>query len=352
MRILISTYYFFPSIGGIETAGLTLARGLVERGHQVTVVTLTPAAAGVADAFPFTVVRNPSFLAQMRLARQHDLVWQNGVCLRLAGLFFARRPIVFAHHGPLQWAALKRLICAIGVNVFVSPMMQNLIRLPGPVIPNSYDEHTFQVIPGIERDRDLIYVGRLVPEKGVDLFIAALGQLARKGLRFRATVTGLGPEESKLKAQAADCGVSQMVDFTGAVQGRALAELLNRHKVLVVPPRWEEPFGIVALEGLACGCVAVGTQSGGLVDAIGPAGLIVPKNDANALAQAIEGLMTGPELLSRYRRNANRHLRCFTQSELISRSEDVIVKAVANSHGSRSFSLLRHTYQLLMSPRE
>ncbi|KAB2881876.1 MAG: glycosyltransferase family 4 protein, partial [Pseudorhodoplanes sp.] len=56
MRILISSYQFLPSIGGLETATLTLASGLAERGHEVTVVTATPADG--PDGFPFRVCRN------------------------------------------------------------------------------------------------------------------------------------------------------------------------------------------------------------------------------------------------------------------------------------------------------
>jgi glycogen(starch) synthase len=336
MRILMSSYYFAPSIGGIETACLTLAHGLLDRGHDVTVVTATARAPGASDDFPFRVVRQPSLAAQVELADEHDLLWQNGVCLGLAGLLVSDMPRIFVHHGPLRWAAIKRLVCRTGLNVYVSNMMKDLIGLPGAVIPNSYDERTFDLLPDVERDRDVVFVGRFVPEKGADILIDSLGRLAQKGRRLRATVVGLGAEAANLKSQAAAAGIQDLVEFPGLIRGNALAQLLNRHRVMVVPSRWEEPFGIVALEGLACGCVVVGSQSGGLVEAIGPAGPIVPKEDPDALASVLDRLTTDSELYSRYQANAGAQLQKFTQKRLLDASEMMIAKAVAGHHGANA----------------
>ena len=71
-------------------------------------------------------------------------------------------------------------------------------------------------------------------------------------------------------------------------RGAELAALLNRHQVLVVPSRWAEPFGIVALEGLACGCFVIGSEGGGLKEAIGPGGITFVNGDASALAGALQ----------------------------------------------------------------
>ncbi len=121
MRVLVSTYDFAPQIGGTETACLTLCDGLVSRGHDVTVVTSTPAAPGTKDRYPFEVVRLPSLLEQARLVRAHDVLWQNGLCLRLPGLFTSLTPKVFVHHLPPQHLHIQRLVCRTGTNVLCQP---------------------------------------------------------------------------------------------------------------------------------------------------------------------------------------------------------------------------------------
>ena len=84
--------------------------------------------------------------------------------------------------------------------------------------------------------------------------------------------------------------------------------LLNRHEVMVVPSVFPESFGVVALEGIACGCVIVGTNGGGLAEAIGPCGLKVLNGGVHALACALRHVLTSPSLRQRLRANARAHL--------------------------------------------
>lgn len=337
MRILISSYQFLPSIGGIETSALTLASGLAERGHDVTVVTATPARE--PDRFAFRVCRNPGAAALLGLVREADIVWQNHVSLRMFWpLLLVRRPFVIMHHiwlsehteaGP-RFGALKRLACKLGTNVFVSDILRRSARLPGRVIPNSYDEATFRVLPEVERDRDVVFLGRLVAFKGADTVIDATALLAARGRRVNATLIGLGPEEGALRARAQAAGVADQVTFAGPVRGSELARLLNRHRIMVVPSRFEA-FGIVVLEGLACGCVVAVADSGGLPEVVGPCGPVFPKNDAAALAATLDDLLQNPERRDAYRGHAPAHLAKFTKRAFIDACEATIREAVAAS---------------------
>ena len=72
--------------------------------------------------------------------------------------------------------------------------------------------------------------------------------------------------------------------------------------------RWAEPFGIVALEGIACGCAVVGTALGGLPEAIGPCGLTVPNADTSAMGRALRSLLEDDSLRAAYRSCAQVHL--------------------------------------------
>ena len=77
---------------------------------------------------------------------------------------------------------------------------------------------------------------------------------------------------------------------------------------MAVPSRCAEGFGLVALEGIACGCVVVGTSLGGLPEAIGPCGVIVPNADTSGMARALRSLLEDDSLRVGYRSDAPVHL--------------------------------------------
>jgi glycogen synthase len=149
----------------------------------------------------------------------------------------------------------------------------------------------------------------LVSDKGVSLLLDALKALNPTP---RLTIAGDGPERAALERQVADSGLDPHVDFVGPQHGEQLATLLRQHRVLVVPSLWQEPFGIVALEGIACGCVVIGSAGGGLAEAIGPCGVTFPNGDVAALANAIRNLLTNPGERARLQQSAPSHLSRFT----------------------------------------
>jgi glycosyltransferase involved in cell wall biosynthesis len=162
----------------------------------------------------------------------------------------------------------------------------------------------------------LIFVGRLVSDKGVDLLLQTLKLLQNDNLFPNLTVVGSGPEEKNLQRIATELGLDRQLTFSGQKSGAALAEILNRHRILVVPSRWEEPFGIVALEGIACGCVTVGSEKGGLKEAIGPCGLTFENGNIRALADQVKSLLNDLDLQAKLRDHAVGHLAQF-QSDAI-----------------------------------
>jgi glycogen(starch) synthase len=336
MRILICTYHFYPRIGGTETAAMTLAMGLSERGYDITVVTASAAAGNDHATFPFSVIRRPGALDLLRLFQAADLVWHNHVSLRLLWpILFVRRPLVVVHHSPLvtdtgpgpRFGALKRAACMLGHNAFVSQAYRQAAELSGPVIYNTYDEVNFHVWSDVVRDRDVVFLGRLVREKGADLLIDALALLAAKGTRLRATIIGFGPQDEALKAQVSTRGLGDLVEFTGALSGAALSRTLARHRVLAMPSRWFEGLPISAIEALACGCVVVGSNSGGLPEAIGPTGVVTAKNSAPELAAALERLTADTALYEGYKAQIPQHLTRFSKAALMDRCEELIREA-------------------------
>ena len=98
---------------------------------------------------------------------------------------------------------------------------------------------------------------------------------------------------------------------------------------MVVPSIWNEPFGVVALEGLACGCVVIGSEGGGLKQAVGPAGLTFANGDAEGLASALEQVLCDPAVQERFRAAAPAHLALHQPAAVAKRYLEVFEQAVA-----------------------
>jgi glycosyltransferase involved in cell wall biosynthesis len=315
MKILVYTPAFLPKVGGLEMNTAHLAGHFQRAGHEVTVVTTTPG----ASADPgYRVVRNPSPWELLRWTRWCDVFYQANVSLRgLWPLLLVRRPWVVSHHswycrteGRVAWQdRLKRwLLRFAAASISVSTAVADDLETPSVVIPNAYRDDLFRRLPGVERTEDLVFLGRLVSDKGVDLLLDALTRLAEEGLRPRLTVVGEGPEGPALRAQAARLGLADRIDFLGVRTGEELVEILNRHRILVIPSRYNEPFGIVALEGIACGCVVVGSEGGGLKQAMGPCGDTFRNGDVEDLARVLGERLRHPELDAECLERAEAHL--------------------------------------------
>ncbi|HEY3569718.1 MAG TPA: glycosyltransferase family 4 protein [Thermoanaerobaculia bacterium] len=303
MRILVYSPAFLPKIGGLELNTANLADELRREGHEVTVITTTP---GSSPDQGYRVVRNPSPVELLRWTRWCDVYHQANVSLRgLWPLLLVRRPWVVSHHswycqsdGRITWRdRLKRWLLRFAASsISVSRGVANDLATPSVVIPNAYRDGLFRRLEGVERSEELVFLGRLVSDKGMDLLLDALALLAGEGLRPRLDVIGSGPEAVPLRQQAARLGLTGQVRFLGVRTGEELVEILNRHRILVVPSRYNEPFGIVALEGIACGCVVVGSEGGGLKEAIGPCGDTFRNGDAADLARVLAHRLRHPEL--------------------------------------------------------
>lgn len=291
MKILLCSVPFRPSVGGIETVSAILAEQFHRAGHSVTLLTQT--ADEAAPVEPFAVLRRPSRAALWRAVLDADVVLHNNISLRLGWpLAFAARPWVVAHHtwipnGTDIAGQFKRLALRRADNIAASSALAAALPVASSVVPNPYDSTLFRCIGGVERCRDIVFVGRLVSDKGVDVLLQALALLRAGGRSATLSIIGSGPEEAALRRQVQALGLQRQVGFAGRLVGEPLVRALNAHRVVAVPSLWEEPFGLVALEALACGCVPVVAASGGLAEAAGPAALVFAKGDAAALARQL-----------------------------------------------------------------
>ena len=92
---------------------------------------------------------------------------------------------------------------------------------------------------------------------------------------------------------------------------------------------WQEPFGIVALEAIGCGCVVVGSAGGGLPEAIGPCGVTFPNHDAAALARRLAELLESGEKIAALRAAAPAHLDRHRRSVVAARYLQVFAQALS-----------------------
>jgi glycosyltransferase involved in cell wall biosynthesis len=111
---------------------------------------------------------------------------------------------------------------------------------------------------------------------------------SQSGGNARLTIVGDGPERGALELQAERLGIANRVRFAGPLRGDEVWAQMHSHKIMVVPSVWDEPFGIVALEGLACGCRMIVAKSGGLPEAVGSLALTFPRGDAAGLADCLD----------------------------------------------------------------
>lgn len=340
MRILLCSYVFPPSIGGIETVSRILAEEFCRLGAAVTVVTHTP---GEEIDQPYKVVRRPSIGKLLRLARSAEIIFQNNISLKtLLPLFILPKPIVIAHHGRIArvdgrrgWQdSLKRALLFRCSNIAVSRMVAADLPIESKVIADPYEAGEFTDSGTGARHNDIVFLGRLVSDKGCDLVLRALAILKQEGLRPSFTVIGDGPEMPALKQLTAELGLTDQVDFLGAVrEGRG--RMVARHRIMVVPSIWEEPFGVVALEGIAAGCAVVASQGGGLPEAVGPCGILFPNGDVAALASALKELMTSPTLREQLNARRSRHLKNFQPEVVAKRYLEVFESALRRPKDTR-----------------
>lgn len=323
MKILFSSYAFHPSVGGIESVSAILAEEFVAAGHAVELITETGGAADSPSSFGLT--RQPTVRRMMQLLRWSDVLFQNNISLRsLLPALVMRKPVVVVHQtwirnvqGKTGWNdRVKRAVLRRVTNIAISQAIADDISTPCTLIPNPYRDDLFRLLPELSRERALVFLGRLVSDKGVDLLLEAMTLLRRDGLKPDLTVIGIGPESENLRRMVRELGIDGQVNFVGGQAGEELVRLLNRHRVMVIPSLWAEPFGVVALEGLACGCVPAGSEQGGLKEAIGPCGLTFQNGYATALAECLKTLLTDPMREEELRRRAPPHLARFRAQQI------------------------------------
>jgi len=265
------------------------------------------------------------------------------VCARRVGAFCAVAPWVQRcgsvrpwRHLPRYFSARRYLQAARGLrrllvasNHMRDELLHNgfpeaqVVRVPLPGLRG--EGRPPQSVPALPERPGVLFVGRLVEQKGPELLLAALAQV---GVPCEARFVGEGPLRPLLEEKARGLGVR--ATFSGWLEGEALLRAYAEASVVAVPSVWNEPFGLVGLEAMASGKPVVAFARGGIPDWLEHevTGLLVPPKDVSALAAALRRLLQDRPLARRLGEAGRRraHER-FSMTQHIQRLLDIYRQA-------------------------
>ena len=219
---------------------------------------------------------------------------------------FLGRPLVLFAHGSdvmvVPWRSRRTAALARRVFGAADLILANSAFLAGEIDRRFHPDPTRLAVvsPGIdfglfaagERDpggrEGILFVGRLVPEKGASVLLQAISRTATPaGWKPTVTIVGAGPIRSELESEARTLGISAV--FTGPLTPAQVADQSRRAAIVVVPSVCQEGLGLVALEAMASGALVVASGIGGLKDTVteGSTGFQASPGDPVSLAQAL-----------------------------------------------------------------
>jgi glycosyltransferase involved in cell wall biosynthesis len=247
-----------------------------------------------------------------------------GEKLRLPVILFSWESIERQHTIRERWRrsrTLARVRGLIGGNRLAAACLAKARPgVPVTVIPQTGLTPPLESVRPEHAELTIGFVGRLVPEKGLDSLFRACVKMHG---RWSLTVVGSGPSQEQLEALAERLGIASRITWLGAVPPEALKELWPRLDCLVVPsrttPQWVETTHPPLIEAMGHGVPVIGTDSGAVPDIIGNAGLVVPEEDVAALTSALQRLADTPRDRARFGRDARLRVMAEYVDEAVAR---------------------------------
>lgn len=343
LRVLMVTFDPPAGSGGIEGRTIAYTLGLLRRGIHVEVAAIHPEGRESEEQYLGTkLVRLSSSLSRLpyTLSTLLEMIKSSsldsvfflsggstpiGILTlgfsrltgRRCGVFFYGKDILQARRTPVGTMMMALSIMLAGRVATNSRYTAGLL----PVRPRG---HLIVIYPGVdpsiinglsrgtvdEAHPRILFVGRLIRRKGVDVLLTAFSQLRSGRPASRLDIVGDGPEMSSLRAQADTLRLGGAVTFYGPLYGSSLWERYAEASVFAMPSRQSiedvEGYGTVFLEAGIFGVPSVSTRTGGIPEAVidGVTGKLVDSEDSRELRDAIQVLLDDPEELRRLGRNA------------------------------------------------
>lgn len=351
MKIGTLTWEYPPRVvGGIARHCEGLAKALVHQGHDVHLFTLDfPGSPKYEEMDGIKVYRaatelgHPNFLTWVLLFNHFlgkkmaevshqvnfDIMHVHDWLAAFSGISFkhyVKKPMVLTVHSTevgraqglhsadsfsidgIEWWATyeadKVIVCSQSMKSEICGHF-NLPLEKVDVIPNAIDATQYQTLVdrGSVRQRYgvgwgekmVLCVGRLVPQKGIEYFIRAIPSIISSFPEAKFIIVGEGWSRDALEAEARATGHRGKIRFTGFVSDKEVVNLMTSADVLVVPSIYE-PFGIVALEGMATGIPVVASHVGGLAEVIehDRTGVFVYPRSPDSIAWGIGKVLSDP----------------------------------------------------------
>jgi len=335
MRILLWAESFYPDVGGGAVMNTQFVAEMERRGHAFLILAganneqYRPPVVAIHGApiyrFPFAQLIQQNRLADIKTVCRHlhdlltdfqpDLIHvpecgPNNFFLLLCHSSF-RVPLVHTIQALIPQAAgipglMTRTLRQMDWVAAVSQtMLDDARKLVTEITGRSSLIYNGAMMPPLEPtplspelfdSPRLLFIGRLVHDKGVDLLLDAFAQILKIFPRAHLTLAGDGFEREQLERHVVELGMRAAVEFLGWVMPEKTPEWVNAATMVVVPSRWREPFGLVALEAMQMARPVVASRVGGLAEVIvdGETGILFENENSAALADAIAYLLEHP----------------------------------------------------------
>lgn len=313
MRIGIFTNRFYPSVGGVEVSSRMMARELAAMGEDVAVITRSPLDGCAELSEGYDILRTGSVWEIVRLAARSDIMVLRGGLSKFA--FFpswlvGARIIMFHEmarmdHEPHAWFR-RFLLRRVRHHVGVSHASLGTIKLPREAAqsviynPVSRDLWSESIRTRDARPIDILFVGRLVEDKGVWILADALESIART---VRVSIVGEGPLRERLRDRLGKLRHVK-VEFHGMQDGEALRALYAESRLLVMPSLVLEGMGMVVAEAMASGTPVVVSDQTPLRETMGSGGLTFDSGSPLKLRETLENLTVNESLWETLHRGA------------------------------------------------
>lgn len=188
-----------------------------------------------------------------------------------------------------------------------TPPREHEVVVERVVYPASQSEGVFRSVDrttDAARDPVIVFTGRLAPEKGIDIAVDALAQVRAEhapGARLVVCGTGSREYQRELQRLVARRNLTDVVAFVGAQSHEQLAERYRTAAAVVVPSRWDEPYGLACLEAALAGVPVVASESGGLTEILDrdSEALFFAKGDVDSCASALAQVIRDPDAARR-----------------------------------------------------
>lgn len=378
MKVLFWSNLFWPYIGGAEYFGARLVSALRERGYEFIVLTshdyldlldetnyqgipiyrlpfLKALRHGDAGLFIQTCQR----VKRLKLTFKPDLIHLNGVTS--STLFHLRTsdvqpaPVLVRMNHELLPNQIVRsgtllsetLRSAAWVTCVSSALLGQANRLVpeiaarSSVIYNGLELPSFAPEPLPFNPPRLLCVGRLVPAKGFDLALTALASIIKTYTGIRMVIAGDGPARPQLEQQAAQLGLTAVVEFLGSVEPEKVLPLINSATLVLIPSR-DEGLPTVALEAAFMARPVVATRVGGVMEAVvhQQTGLLVENDDGDGLEGAIASLLSDCSLATQMgAAGRERARKLFSWQRCVDEYDALLKKLIAGAEARTSVIL-------------